>query len=127
MEGELSGSFTLLTGTELHPGQEYGCNLVGYEWDKVFANNVTPKNLHILSTSQTLNDQNKPDVSNTTYYIAPSGAMVFATGSIYWTLALDDYRFRTDPACANQNHSVLEMQRLMANVMEAIVVLHPAE
>jgi hypothetical protein len=113
----------LLTGTELRPGQAYGCNLVGYGWDKVFDNKATPPNLHILSTSQTANDQNKPDVSNTTYYFAPSGAMVFATGSIYWTFALDDYRFRKDPVCAS--HTEWQMQRLMANVMAAIVILHP--
>jgi hypothetical protein len=124
MDSEVAAS-QLLTGTGLSPGQEYGCNLVGYEWDRVFANNAAPKNLQILSTSHTFNDQNKPDVSNTTYYIAPSGAMVFATGSIYWMLALDDYRFRADPACAHQNQEVPEMQRLMVNVMAAIVVLHP--
>jgi hypothetical protein len=115
----------LLAGTGLLTGQQYGCNLVGYEWDRVFTNNASPKNLQILSTSHPSNDQNSPDVSNTTYYIASSGAMVFATGSIYWMLALDDYRFTADPACVNQSHAVPEMQKLMANVMTAIVILHP--
>jgi hypothetical protein len=115
----------LLAGTGLRPGQAYGCNLVGYEWDRVFANNATPQNLQILSTSQVLNDLNMHDESNTTYYIARSGAMVFATGSIYWTLALDDYRFSTDPTCPNQRHAVPEMQKLMFNVIEVIAVLHP--
>src|SRR5262249_18986635 len=104
-----------------------GCDLVGYEWDRVFANNATPPNLQILSTSHTLNDQNKSDVSNTTYYIAPSGAMVFASGSIYWELALDDYRFTTDPACIDKDHAVPEIQKLMTNVMTEIVVLHSTE
>ena len=116
---------SLLAGTSLGTGQQYGCNLVGYEWDKVFANGATPQNLQILSTSHTFNDQNKPDVSNTTYYIASSGAMVFATGSIYWTFALDDYRFNVDPACANQSHAVPEIQKMMGNVMKAVVVLRP--
>ena len=120
------GDSLLLAGTGLGTGQQYGCNLVGYEWDKVFANGATPRDLQILSTSHTFNDQNQPDVSNTTYYIASSGAMVFATGAIYWTFALDDYRFNVDPVCANQSHAVPEIQRLMVNVMKAVVVAHVA-
>jgi hypothetical protein len=48
--------------------------------------------------------------------------MVFATGSTYWALALDDYRLNADPACGNQNQEVPEMQKLMTNVMAAIVL-----
>ena len=115
----------LLDGTNLRGGQQYGCNLVGYEWDKVFANGVTPANLQVLSTSHTVSDENVADTGNTSYYIAPSGALVFATGSIYWTWALDDYRLEPDPACPNQNHVIPEMEKLMINVMKAVVVLHP--
>ena len=82
----------LLEGTGLQPGQSYGCDLVGYEWDRVFANGATPAGLQLLGASRTVNDSGTPDLSNTTYYIAPSGAMVFATGSLYWTLGLDNYR-----------------------------------
>jgi hypothetical protein len=114
----------LLDGTNLRGGQQYGCNLVGYEWDKVFANNLTPANLQVLSTSHTVSDENVPDTGNTTYYIAPSGAMVFATGSIYWTRALDDYRFEPDPLCPDQNQVIPEMQKLMINVMQAVAVFH---
>ena len=114
----------LLNGTGLRAGQQYGCNLVGYEWDKAFANNAAPKNLQILSTSHVFDDTNVPDVSNTVYYIAPSGAMVFATGSTYWTLSLDDYRLTVDPTCADQSHSVPQMQKLMANVMAAVILHH---
>ncbi len=114
----------LLDGTGLRPGQQYGCGLVGYEWDRVFANG-TPADLQVLGASPTVHDSNKPDISNTTYYIAPSGAMVFATGSIYWTLALDNYRFRTDASCAGQDLVVPGMQKLMARVMDALVIHHP--
>lgn len=119
-------SSPLLDGTNLRAGQQYGCNLVGYEWDKVFANGFTPPNLRVLSTSHTVNDEGQADTGNTAYYIAPSGAMVFATGSIYWTLSLDDYRFEPDPACINQSQEIPEMQKLMSNVMEAVAVSHPA-
>jgi hypothetical protein len=118
-------SSPLLHGTNLRAGQKYGCNLVGYEWDRIFDNGLTPPNLHVLSTSHIVSDENKADTSNTTYYIAPSEAMVFATGSIYWTLSLDDYQLDPDPACINQSQPIPAMQKLMTNVMEAVAVSHP--
>jgi hypothetical protein len=114
----------LFEGTGLQAGQHYGCDLVGYEWDRVFANGATPKGLHILGTSGTVNDSNVPDESDTTYYIAPSGALVFASGAIYWTYALDSYRLHLDPLCAGQDLVVPGLQKLMANVMNALIVHH---
>jgi hypothetical protein len=114
----------LLDGTGLRPGQEYGCGLVGYEWDRVFANGATPAGLHVLSVSHTIYGNNHPDVSNTTYYIASSGAMVFATGSINWTRSLDSYRLDKIKMCAGQDTVIPGMQKLMARVMDALVVDH---
>lgn len=114
----------LLRGTGLMAGQQYGCGLVGYEWDHLFANSAIPKGLHVLATSRVMNDGGIPDQSNTAYYIAPSGAMVFATGSIYWTSALDAYRLHMDKLCIGQETVIPGMQKLMANVMEALVVPH---
>jgi hypothetical protein len=116
----------LLEGTGLQPGGTYGCDLVGYKWDKVFANGATPPGLQVISVSHTVNDEGRSDVGDTTYYIARSEAMVFATGSIYWEYAFDDYRFTPDPSCPNQSHAVPGMQKLMANVIAAIVVPHPS-
>ncbi len=115
----------LLDGTGLQPGQQYGCGLVGYEWDRVFANGATPAGLHVLSVSHTVHGNNHSDVSNTTYYIAPSGAMVFATGSIYWARSLDSYRLDGGKMCAGQNTVIPGMQKLMARVMVALVIDHP--
>ncbi len=114
----------LLSGTGLQPGQQYGCDLVGYEWDRIFSNGAAPPDLQILGTSPTRNDVFNPDFSNTTDYIARSGAMVFATGSIYWTYALDNYRLHTDKLCAFQPTVVPGMQKLMTNVMSALIVHH---
>lgn len=116
----------LLQGTDLQPGQQYGCELVGYEWDRVFANGATPAGLQVLATSKTLSKYNTQDVSNTTYYLAASGAMVFATGSIYWTAALDSYRLSTSNSCATQGSVVPGMQKLMAHVMDALLINHRA-
>ena len=116
----------LLKGTGLQPGQSYGCNVVGYEWDHVVANGATPLGLQILSSTTTVNQSKKNDVSNTAYYIAPSGAFVFATGSIYWTYALDDYRYFTSNGCPEQNRVVPAMQVLLSHIMEALVTIHPS-
>ncbi len=114
----------LLDNTGLQAGQTYGCDIVGYEWDRVFENGATPQGLHVLATSHTLDETNKPDISNTTYYIASSGAMVFAAGSIYWTAALDSYRVSADNLCSGQSLVVAGIQKLMIRVMDALLVKH---
>lgn len=115
-------SSPLLQGTGLQPGSSYGCDLVGYEWDRIFDNGATPKGLQVLGLSYTVNDTKESGTSNTTYYFAPSGAMVFATGSIYWTAALDAYRFSKDKLCPGVNNVIPEMQKLMTNVMKALLI-----
>ena len=111
---------SLLDGTGLQPGQQYGCDFAGNEWDRVFTNGATPAGLQVLGVSRTVNARNQPDISNTTYYIAPSGALVFATGSNYWTAALDSYRFNPDKLCVGRDSVVPGMQKLMAHVMDAL-------
>lgn len=111
----------LLNGTNLQPAQAYGCDLVGYEWDSNVNNGAAPKGLQVLSTSGVVNDSGKAETSNTTYYIADSGALVFATGSTYWTRALDGYRAHTDKNCYGHDAVIPGMQTLMANVMAALI------
>lgn len=130
-----SANLPLLRETGLRAGQQYGCAFVGYEWDRIFDNGATPAGLQVVSTSSTrpttgTEEGGSPptsasDVSNTTYYIAQSGALVFATGSIYWSFSLDSLRLAPVGPCAQQDRAVPEMQRLMANVMDALVVQHP--
>ena len=114
----------LLKDTNLQAGQSYGCGLVGYEWDRLFSNGATPAGLQVIGQSATKNDSNISDFSNTTYYIASSGAMVFATGSIYWTAALDSYRFNQDPTCVGKALVVPGLQQLFTNVMSALYTTH---
>ncbi len=119
----------LLDGTGLQLGQSYGCGLVGNEYDRVVVNGATPPGLQVLAVSPTIDyDHNTstPDTSNTAYYIAPSGAMVFATGSHHWTAGLDSYRYYTDPLCVGRDPVVPGMQKLMAHVMDALAVSHPS-
>lgn len=117
----------LLNGTGLKAGQQYGCDQVGYEWDRIFNNGATPAGLQVLAKSNTLNYASQPDTSNTTYYIAKSGALIFATGSIYWTTALDSYRPHPDKSCPSDSLVVPGIQKLMANVMEALEFTHPVK
>ncbi|GCE25377.1 hypothetical protein KDA_08610 [Dictyobacter alpinus] len=131
-----AANLPLLKGTDLQPNQEYGCGVVGYEWDRVNIDprstpdsptfsSTTPKNLHVISSSATISSETKlADVSNSTYYVASSGALVFATGSIYWETALDSYRLHEDPKCGAKSVAVPGMQALMKNVMDALVVKH---
>lgn len=116
----------ILTGTGLQVGQRYGCGLVGFEWDRVYNNGHSPPGLTVLGTSETQTNLGFSDVSNTTYYIASSGAMVFATGSLYWTAALDSYRYTYSPSCYGAFAPVPELQRLLENVFREIGVLHPS-
>lgn len=120
-------SSPLLRDTGLQLGQTYGCGLVGYEWDRAFGNGHTPANLQVLSISPTQNTDGNLDYSSTTYYVADSGAKVFATGSIYWTTGLDDYRPYLDTHCVGQALVIPGMQKLLANVMEDLISgKHPA-
>ncbi len=114
----------LLAGTNLEFGQKYGCNIVGYEWDRVFANGSSPPGLQILGSSPTINYLGKHDISNTTYYIAHSGALVFAAGSIYLTRAIDAYRYLPDTDCPQQSILITGMQTLLSNVMAALIMHH---
>lgn len=114
----------LATDSGLMPGETYSCGLVGYEWDKLFDNGATPTDIQVIATSKTINDTGQPDSSNTTVYIAHSGAMVFATGAVYWTKALDSYRYDPDPHCGGAAPVVPAMQQLMSNVMSQIIVEH---
>jgi hypothetical protein len=128
-----AGNSPLLKGTGLEPGQSYGCGIVGYEWDNIVGqpggtpNGQAPKGLHILATSKTVaSDPTQPDFGNSSYYYASSGAMVFASGSIYWAFALDAYREIPDPTCGSKNTAVPQVEAMMANVMAQVIVKHPA-
>lgn len=116
----------LLQDTNLQAGQTFNNGLVGYEWDRVFHNGHTPATLQILATSHVVSIEGIHDTSNTTYYIAPSGALVFASGSIYWTAALDSYRYDRTLYGTQAAQTIPAIQQLMKNMMVALVQTHQA-
>ena len=122
----------LIQGTGLRPGERYGCNIVGYEFDSVVSNGATPRDLRVLATTRTHSDDGHAETSSTAYYVADSGALVFASGSIYWSYALDTRHIWDVPSvspalkclAAAQGRAIPGIQKLMANVMAALIVRH---
>lgn len=78
---------------------EFGAQTVGWEWDAVVDNGHTPPDLEVLATSPVYglllqdagNFQNGnlgKASANMTRYRAPSGAIVFSSGTIQWSWGL---------------------------------------
>ena len=72
--------------------------IVGYEYDKAgWQDYPDPPGLTILSTSPVVGIDSDDgegvgnSVSNSSIYTAPSGAMVFASGTIEWSWGLDNW------------------------------------
>ncbi len=66
--------------------------IVGYEYDHYFGDANTPANITVLSNTPVVNtENNQPDTANSTIYTAPSGALVFAAGTIQWSYGLDNF------------------------------------
>jgi protein-S-isoprenylcysteine O-methyltransferase Ste14 len=95
--------------------------MLGYEVDAVVPS--SPKNVQVLSktpfvctnTSFPFCDGVTPQYANSTYYIAPNGAKVFAAGSMYWNWGLDD---GGPLAGARVNENVKTITR---NVLNALI------
>jgi hypothetical protein len=108
-----NASHWIYNGTSLQNGQAIGC-VVGYEYDRVFNNGLTPSGLQALSTSPVTNFDLVPSVSNGTIYTAPSGALVFAAGTNYWPWKLDDNPYQTHGAD-------VRVQQMTANLLQAMI------
>jgi hypothetical protein len=110
----LNSSHWVYAGTNLKDGDSIP-NLVGYEADRSMPDFPNPlnKSFTILSKSPFTNTSNKPDFSNTVIYQAPSGAWVFAAGTIAWSWGLDDYNDRkaVDP----------RIQRITENILDRFI------
>lgn len=95
--------------------------VVGWEWDAVVDNGLTPDGLTILAQSPVfgllLQDAGRFDNANmglaaahTTRYTAPSGAIVFTSGTIQWSWGLGAYAVRPtqpDPIITQMTYNLL--------------------
>lgn len=104
---------TYTAGTGLVAGSSYGSDCVGNEWDNIQSG--SPAGLKTIGTTSVTDLNSIADISNTTFYRAASGALVFATGSIDWVWCLDRYRWT-----GTQPVEVPAMQTLLANIMGAL-------
>jgi hypothetical protein len=86
--------------------------IVGYEYDKVWNNGFSPPGLTILSNSPVVGccEGSGNSFSNSTIYTAPSGARVFASGTIQWSWGLDNY---------SANYANAGIQKTTANILDA--------
>ncbi len=88
--------------------------IVGYEMDRLMSNYPPPPNTSytLLSHSPYTSSGRVSDYANSSIYQAPSGAWVFAAGSISWSWGLDDFNYTlADP----------RIQRVTANVLNAFL------
>ena len=131
-------------------GEPLGDAIVGWEWDSTFPNGKAPAGLRVLSRSPTrggvlwvrgvpAGDGSKTHASPpasgptrsgyldgemsamATAYRAPSGALVFSTGTNQWAWGLEPmgfrYRYEGPP---NVGEEVVPLQQLTANVLGAM-------
>jgi hypothetical protein len=106
----------VFAGTGLEPGSVLP-GLLGYEVDCVHGRG--PAGVEILAPSPwaAINDAAKHGVAHMSLYTAPSGALVFATGSIQWAWGLDDYNA---PALRSSRLSAAA-QQTTRNVLQRFV------
>jgi hypothetical protein len=74
-------------GTGLNDGDTIP-QLVGYEYDRTFELD-TPSPVEVVARSPLVDAEGRPGYSEATIYTAPSGALVFGAGTIYWPRGLD--------------------------------------
>ena len=115
----------MLAGTGLQPDEHVKGGLLGYEYDGLGAPQFTPPGLVILAKSRVMSRYGESDNAQTAYYRAPSGALVFDAGSIWWSWGLDEL----SPVGAAQRN-VLQgnpaIAKLTTNIFDAMFAASPA-
>jgi len=112
-------------GTGLQDGATVP-NVVGYEMDRLMPDYPGPAAISqtLLSHSPyTSADTGGPDYANSSIYQAPSGAWVFAAGTISWSQALDN----GDSIVYGSSFNIVSpaIQAMTANVLSAFLVGAP--
>ncbi|HYP76291.1 MAG TPA: N,N-dimethylformamidase beta subunit family domain-containing protein [Polyangiaceae bacterium] len=79
----------LYEGTGVKAGDSLG-NIVGYEWDMVSDNHVSPENLEIVAASPALHEYGYTSQHHSTVFYPTASSFVFAAGTIGWARGLSD-------------------------------------
>lgn len=96
----------LFDGTGLGQGDALPL-LGGVEYDVVFDNGRSPAGLHVVARLPLVDAYGIPGVAITAHYTAPSGALVFASGTIDWALGVDPGMDTYDPRVERMSANVL--------------------
>jgi chitodextrinase len=94
--------------------------IVGYEADRVVSGNPAPiavSGTYVLLSRSPYTGFSGSDYSNSSVYQAPSGAWVFATGTMAWGWALDDLY----PPWTPLNTIDVRIQRATKNVLDRFI------
>jgi hypothetical protein len=116
----------ILAGTGLPAGHRF-VDMVQNEYDRVTPEAPgTPANIEVLCHSP-LVCRGRPSFADVTYYTAPSGGGVFATGTLWWERQLGPLCAGGDPSHTDQCH----IRRITANVLEVFLTgpaghVHPS-
>jgi hypothetical protein len=108
--------FFLFAGTGARKGSSYP-GLVATEVDRAYPISGTPANLQVIAHSPVTCGPGRHTFSDATYYTVPSGAGVFATGSMQWVPALrgpDSKHSLRAPAVAFARKLTLNLLQAMA-------------
>ena len=89
--------------------------LLGYEVDEIVGMQ-SPSNLVRLAHSPYVTDSGATGFSDMTIYTAPSGALVFASGTIQWSWGLDDYG-----PTVRGNRTSAAAQQITRNVLDRMI------
>ena len=100
-------------GTGIAPGQSFP-GIVGYEYDHMAPADQRPPGLVVLGRSP-VNGFLGNDTAITSLYVAPSGATVFAAGTVAWSWGLDDYGHETQGRFADDR-----LRRMTHNIMDRL-------
>jgi hypothetical protein len=76
-------------GTGVKAGDSLG-NIVGYEWDRVGNNRVSPAGLEIIAASPALHEYGYLSQHHSTVFYPTASSFVFAAGTIGWAKGLSD-------------------------------------
>ncbi len=103
--------------------------IVGYEMDRLMSNYPPPPNTSytLLSHSPYTSSGGVPDYANSSIYQAPSGAWVFAAGSISWSWGLDNFNYTlADPRIQQTTANVLNAFLNGAPIVQKLTMSAPA-
>jgi hypothetical protein len=111
-----NSSHWVYAGTGFHDGDVVK-GILGYEADALFSTYPPPSstNQTLLSQSPFTDVNGKAGYANSSIYQAPSGAWVFAVGTLSWAWALDDV--------PGLNHNLVDarIQQTTANALNAFL------